>query len=364
MCQTRFPAQSLLGVNKMNIQEALNGINQTVRNYAYETKQAGMSVVLKVKDFRNDPEFFQKVCQVAFASLQLIILRYPGAAPLTRFGIVLQTANMHDFYGFIKQPRHFFFPISADSIDENELLESLTDVLLFDPAELENFDEIDENQREELRGVIYNCLKAQLEEMKANNDAYRSVDEFKSVLQKRLRAIQNNNYDFAGVDLSHVKVTLHHTPLLERIMNLNWAVVDMGCVCLYLKGWNLLDTAKWADRIGQYPGFQWVKNQHLDRWVVGLVFTAFAWKLLEATRKLQDEALTREERIKARWNVVTSSAELILWGTTFLKLTEKIQINSSYLYCLAIFAKSLGLLSIALRPRHQFFQQPEVAPAA
>jgi hypothetical protein len=389
----------------MNVQETLRSINQSFGSYCDASLNTAKSVVLKLRDFRNNPEFFQKVCQVAFASLQLIIMRYPGAASLSRFSFALATANMHDFYNFLKFPRQWFYPITAESIDENAVLDSLVETLYreynisdesddeddlvanereiddvdkrddddmlidckivrnVESEDIESSSDDDDDKYDPLRNIVRGCLQAQLEKMAANNDAYRNVEEFKQVLQKRLQKVNSEDFNFSNVRLDDVKIFLRHTPLIEKLTNFVWTLVDIGCVGLYSQGWNLIDTAKWAERMGQYPGFQWVKNQTLDTWVVGLVCAGFALKLLEASRKLQDEALTEEERDRARWNIRTSKAELIYFGIIYLNAIGQTDIANKNVQWLAIFAKSLGLLSIALRPKHRYFQQPSAASA-
>jgi hypothetical protein len=403
-----------------NIQGAFLGISQSFKNYCYTTQQATMSVVWNLKNLRNDTEVFLKVCQVAFASLQLIIMRYPGAASLSRFSFALSTAGMHDFYRFLQQPRQWFFPITWEAIDENLVLEDLTcfvcqklnnqpdemieeenkDTEIFswavETADSELSDNEEENKIEErvkqinhadfekLHTLLRNCLKAQLQAMHKNGDAYRNLGEFKDVVQRRLhnmKEVDFNKYEFNQISLQalkavdfsdlneknpnyHVAKWIRHVPLAERITNLNWSIVDIGCVGLYLQGWELLDTAKWAEKIGQYPVFQWVKNHQLDTWVIGLVCTAFSWKLFEALRKLLDEELTAQEKRRAIWNVFTSVAELALFGAIFLNHIGQTKFNNVHLQWLAIGARSLGTLSIVTRPEHEFFQQPEGAPAA
>ena len=360
----------------MNFQAALSSINQPLKNYCYDSQQAALSIVLKLKDFRNNPEFFQKVCQVAFASLQLIITRYPEAANLSRFSFVLMTANMHDFYKFLKQPRQLFYPVNAESIDENALLDSLTAVLFnqlykkdgdssSDDEVLKVDSPVDSSDiRSGLRGVLRDCLKAQLEQMADNNDSYRNIEQFKQVFQKRLQKLENDGFNFPNIELDDVEVLLRPTPLAETLTNLIWTLLDIVCVGLYSRGWKLLDTAKWAEQMGQHKGFQWIKNQHLDTWVVGLVCAGFTLKFLEAIRKLRVEALTEEGRNQARWNAITSLVELIFYGAIYLNQIGQTKIDHSYVHCLGILAKSLGLLSIAMRPKHQFFQQAEAATAA
>ncbi len=352
----------------MSIQSTLRNLPQAFKDYCRESQQAGLAVIGKFKEFRNDPEFFQKVCQVAFASLQLIFSRYEHlSTSLARFAFTLQTANMHDFYGFLKQPRKYFLPVSADTIHEHTVLQALTLAMYKGVYKKEAKPEDAASPAFRMvKEIARSCLEAQLIEMAKFNDAYSSLEKLQEVLENRLHATKVKGFDFSKIKLEGfldnpelVEKFFRHTPLVESITNWTWAAVDIGVIGLYLHGWKLLDTAKWAERIGQYPAFAWVKNQHLERWVLGLVAGAFALQVIEGTRKLRDVALTREQKIIERWNVMTSSAETILWGGTFLNLTGRLHIANSYLYGFAIFTKTLGLLSIAVRPKHVFFQKPE-----
>jgi hypothetical protein len=302
---------------------------------------------------------------------------------------------MHDFYNIIKTPYSWFFPISADIIDENATLESLIDTItgqLHPPKKAEpanptgNLDDLEKKNLEHEKNIILLVFQAQLVEMREKSYSYQSVDAFKKVLERRFlwqnyeKLLEDNkkflNLDETGIEniqpllnqlktvkLDGVKVTIHRTPFLERVNSWNWNAVDIGCVALYLQGWKFLDTAKLAASLGQYQGLQWLQNQHLDRWVVGLVCSAYLLKFVEACRKLRYASLTSEQRIQAQWDRFYASAEFILWLTVLLNQIDKIKIDNTYIYCLAIIVKSIGLISIAARPKHQFFQKA-AAPAA
>ena len=47
------------------------------------------------------------------------------------------------------------------------------------------------------------------------------------------------DYVVNGLNLNALEVHVRYTPLLERITNVLWNIVDVGCVGLYLQGWNL-----------------------------------------------------------------------------------------------------------------------------
>lgn len=338
---------------------ALSGISQIFKTCIAETKQSSMAIIVKFKEFRNNPEFFQKVCQVAFASLQLVMYYFSTAVYLNRLSSVFLAANMHDFYGFLKQPYQWFFPVNVGTINDYAILDSLKEVLkdqlsyqlsgmgIEDPDIVADIAEL--------------CLKAQLLEMNKHLDGYRDAADFKKVLLTRLQSkefqkilIEKNidGLNFSQVSLDKLKVVLRHTPLLEKITKVLWGIADIGCITLFLQEWNLVDTSKWVQNLGAS--------------VTGLVSGLFALQVIEATRKLTDEALTPQQKRNAIWDIITSTAESALWGATYLSQTGRLKISPPYLFSAAIFAKGLGLVKIAAQPplERVIFQRPTVVIAA
>lgn len=327
----------------MDIQEALNRLSQSLRNGCDHTLQITKAASLTLYKYRNNPEFFQKICQIACQALQLLAIHSPKFAYLERFSVTLRTVGMQDVYNTFKLPRQWFFPVRAETIDENGVLNSLVEILR-------------QNQiPQDLHQGIQACLQAQLKQMGAHDDSYATVEEFKDVLQRRLSTVNNGAYHH--IQLTNLRVPLRQMPFLERLTNWNFTLVDFGCLGIYLQEWQLLDTAKWAQRVGQYSSF----NPSLPTCVAALVTSGFALKLIEATRKLLRDALTPEERKLAQWNCGTSTLELIASSAFLLNHLEKIKISTSLILFLAIFAKAVGLLSIICKPSHQFFQQPAAA---
>lgn len=333
-----------------NIQGAVHALVQT------DYVQSAMSIMTRLKALHDDPEFFEKVCQVAVASLQLVMMRYPGAANLSKLSFAMSTALMHDFYSFVKKPYQWLYPISLDHIDQNSTLQSLIDAL---QPQLD----LQYQNEQELEDFAKKCLEHRFKEMDKVNSGYRSVDEFKAVLKEEIRAANNPLFVLTDVELDDFEVTLRHIPLGERLTTLTWMTADACLVGFFVNHWKLIDIASWAESIGEIPGFHWVKNSSFDTWSYGIVCTGFGLQLYEATRKLYDEALTEQDRRNAHWKVTTSVAELVYYGSIFMNRIGQTAIEQSSIYCLAIFAKSLGLISIATRPAPLFFQ-PKLAPAA
>jgi hypothetical protein len=265
---------------------------------------------------------------------------------------------MHDFYSFLKQPNQWLFPVSADMIDENAALNSLKRVLQaqLDPAN---------SHMQAVEELAKNNLEVRLRSMREHGDSYRSVDEFKNVLTRHIQRHTKNHSIFTqdqinSINLVDLTVTLRHIPVGERITNFNWKIVDILCIGFFMREWNFLDTAKWAERVGQWPSFQWVRDQHFDTLLMGLICTGFITKICEAAKKLFIDDLTQEEKTQTRWDVVASTAELAFYGAIFMNMIGKTAIAQSRICWMGILAKSLGVISIAMRPEHQFFQ-PKIA---
>lgn len=367
----------------MFIHDAFTGIQDFAKTgfeLACQPKQTAISFLKNCHTLRNNTDFFEKIGQVAYAAIQLVMMHFPGTQYLSRLSFAFSTVLMHDFYSFLKQPTKWFYPLNLSRIDQNAALTDLTTTLQeqLDPTGAHG-------------DVVQRLARAHLEYrfqvMGENNDTYRSVDEFKEVLQKQIRETKNKvilekiapatipaTFNLEAVSLTKFHMTLTHVPLLERLGNLTWILVDVGTVGYFFQKWNLLDTAKWGERIGKVPGFQWVPSNSFDTWVIGGVCTGFGLKLVEAVRKLYDEAeaMTTEQKRQARWDVVTSIAEGIFYGAIFMNRIGQCAIKDSNIQWLAIIAKSLGLLSIIRtlepstgkkQPDTQFFQ-PKTAPAA
>ena len=162
----------------------MNYIPEPIKGIAYESGQNAAAVLLAVRDLRNDVEFFEKVGQAASYCIQLLMLSYQGAASLSRLELALQTVLLHDAYTFLKKPYEWLYPVTAEMIEEEEILFNLIDVLQdqIDPALL---------NEQEVETLAQECLEHRLGTMRQSGDAYRSVDEFKKVLQKQIRATDN-----------------------------------------------------------------------------------------------------------------------------------------------------------------------------
>jgi hypothetical protein len=326
----------------------LNQYANAVVSYSEPAFQTVSAAVVKLKDYRNNPEIFQKIFQIIVESIQLYNWHHQVVA-FPKLVKTLSTANLHDFYQIIKEPREFLCPIKADVINAPQLLENVV-------AKLAAAYPIHDQQA--LRALAKNQIDLQLKIMAANDDAYHSTQDFALVLERGLKkAFQPYmGADANRIDLSDLDVPTFAPTLVDRIVNLTWTFVNFGCVGLYASGWNLLDTGMWAHRIGQHKGFNWIKNQSLETWVRGAVCLAFSAKLFEATRKLSDERLSPNARTNAKLDAISALFEVVYQGAGYINHRAILNISPGFIHSAAIFAKGVGLVCICLRPKPNYFE--------
>ncbi len=332
---------------------------QSFVDYLDAAKQNAFASVKALKELRNDPDVLQKTLQVGYASLQLIMEKFPSASYGRLSSTCTLAAGMHDFYRIVQYPRDLFFPINAEGINEFNLGQDLFKFI----NEKYFVDGLSKEEANLLETILIDELTKQLELMNANSDAYRNFAEFLSQVEVRLK--KNKDLDFSEIDLSNVedieknyaKRWTRYPSTIEKIMGLNWGLTDVLAIVWWGREWKLIDTAKIADRIGQYPVFQQFKEYQLETILIGAVCSAFVLKLFEAIRVLRDEDLTEQDLFKYSSNVATSLAELAFYGSIFGNLIGKTQIKPVVINTLAIAAKVIGIISLATRPKHKFFQE-------
>ncbi|CAF23132.1 hypothetical protein [Candidatus Protochlamydia amoebophila] len=305
--------------------------------------------VIKLKKYRNNPEIFQKTAQIAISIIQYYNWHH-GIVVYPKLERTLSTANMHDFYQILKEPRGFLCPIKAESINAPQALENIVNKLC---VIFPNFD------RGALRQTVQKHLQAQLDSMVANDDAYTSTEDFALALQNRLQepiADLTSSSILNVVDLNDVKIPVIHRTLVDKIVDVTGLFINMGCVGLYTNAWNLVDTGAWAMRIGQNSGFGWVKYQSLETWVRGGVTFAFGAKLFEATRKLLDEKLTPTARRNAKIDAISSLFEFVYQGVGYLNHRNILKVSPGLFYAGAIITKGVGIACVLARPKPNYFE--------
>lgn len=355
----------------MNLQASFQTFKETLVECYEHPERPYALIAVKLRAWRNDPEFFQKICQVVFAALLIKIENGPKPSSLARFANVFSTANLQDAYRLFKLPYHFLFPVTLGRIRQTVLLNSLVKVLC---------DHFQTGYVEDENGLITDVdddniihfakagLEMQFQVMNRSGDAYRSTDEFNEVLERRFKGLHtihrahegvDTPYDFEDLDLGGLEVPLTSPSLIEKLEDFNWIIVNCGCLFLYLRDWDLISTAQWAEKLGRTPAFSWLRNQLLEAWVRGIVCTAYCLKFCEAVRQLRNEELTEQGLRKAHWTAVGSFFEILSNGAAWGSCNGYWKINQTHLQILVIIAKGIGLMEIMTRPPMKFFEGEE-----
>lgn len=333
----------------------------TLTHYMYHPDQLYARVSVQLNTWRNNPDFFQKICQIVCGALLIKIARDPLPSKLTRFASVFSTTNMQDFYRLLQLPQTFAFPIQLQRMDvtalQNSLLKLMCDHFHAGYKESENGN-ILIVEDEKIASITHAVLEKQLQVMEEKGDAYRTVDDFKDVLQKRFRALKtvhddqsDRDFDFETVDLEMLDVSLISISAISRLEGVICFIVNCSCLILYLREWNLIETARWAEAMGRAAIFGWITTQSLEGWARGLTCIAFCLKMSEAARTLWIASLTSQERRKAQWVTVGSLFEIVANGAGFLQANGLRSFHPITINSLEIVAKGIGLFEIITRPK-------------
>lgn len=341
----------------------------SIQNTLHEIYHPYACVAKKLKALRDDPEFFQRICQVVSSALLIKSIQGTQPSPLSELSHVFSAVNLQDVYRLFEIPFRYYFPINIQTLDDKATLTSLIKVLcihfdvIFEESDAGHIVEIED---ENIKFFAETFLEKQLKSMEESGDAYRTADEFKAVLQKYFQQLKVVNrdlsgvdtpYDFGSLDLDELQVALTPPSRIAQLENFNWNVVNCSCLFLYLQEWNLMQTARWAENMGNYPDFRWFNVQSLEIWTRGMVCSAFSLKLCEAVRLLWKEPLTSQMHRKACWDVAISIVELISNGAFILQLKGYWRANLVHLHLFTITAKGIGMMEILTRPSHKFFEE-------
>jgi len=315
---------------------------------------------VKLTEFRNNPEIFQKICQIACAIFLVQIERNPSSS-FSQLASAFSTAGMQDFYRLFKLPKHLLFPIDVSRIDEHALLQSLQ-VILCDHFQVgyqvDSDGSISKIQDDNMEPFAKAGMNKQLQVMAKTGDSYKSTDEFKAVLQKRFAALKTIRRDRNGVDVSYNFESLDlgqlHVPIIplsftEKLESTIWHVANSGCLLLYLREWGIAPIAEWSEKLGAYPGLSLMKRGDLESTLRLFICTAYLLKLFEAVKKLRSNSLPLEERRNARWMGTASFAEIIFNGSAFLHRQKILSADLIVIQSMAIIAKGIGIIEVDSR---------------
>lgn len=312
----------------------MQALTTNLQYYGNEAKQYVLGAIIAINKQRGNPDSFHKAAQVAYSTMQLYIAYNPAASYLNKLVTLLQASNMHYFFNFLKIPRPLFYPVDANSIDEKQVYNELPDV---------------ETQCSKQKA----CIKAQLKEMSDNNEAFSSVDEFKSQLNKKLAA---KNIGLGVDELKEAKIRPRST-LMEQMIGWTWIVTDLSCAALFLQAWNVINTAKWADRIGQYSAFKCVRTNSLETAVSGLATLGYGLSFIEVWRKLRDQPLNTSERINLTHDKYYALTEIVNNGASMIHASGYMPINRTYLNLFTLAAKGFGLWCNVNRAERLYFEK-------
>jgi hypothetical protein len=307
----------------------------------------------KLEKWREDTEIFKKVGQVAESCLRLAAL-LSVSTPFPRLTSVVTVVALHDFYRFLKIPVKFIFPIDAEAIDDEQLLTNLVNHMnQNNQAFAAHQQGTDEGG---LKALVRSILVKLLKNMYDLDYSFRDVDQFKNALQERFDGPDGVQLRQIGVlDLTGLKIPLKPVFLLDRKIKIDWLGVDIATVLFNCKEWNLVDTAHLANQVGRYSALSLLKSQSLLAWVLGAVCLGYSLEFAKAgCQLLFAKHLTGDERKRARWSLIASLGEAILFGSLFLDDRQFMQIPSASIFKIAIFSRSLGILSIVNKPAKEF----------
>lgn len=331
----------------MSIQSCCEG----VRNFCDATGQAFIGVMKKGSDLRGDEAIFKRTCRIAASAIELLNALAPAyMPPLGRLTRITKAVILHDFWAILQYPRAYFRPIKAEMIDAKavqcDLIEQMKTM----------------NNPEDNSAIAKDVITAQLESMSV---PYHTVKEFIDRLQTRLQKhlLADSSQPFKEINLSVLKMSdatekwfVKRKPMLERWTNATWALADvLTVVWCSSELWKIVDTAKYAETIGQYRGFQWVKEQKLEQCLIGVVCVGSALKLVEAVRSLNYDTLNEEEQTVKTMNARAAMIDLAFYGAIFGSMIGRVNISPIAINLLGIAANSFGIWNIMNRPKHDFF---------
>lgn len=347
----------------MSIQSCCEG----VRNFCDATGQAFIGLMKKGSELRGDEAIFKRTSRIAACAIELLNAVAPAyMRPLGRLTQITKAVILHDFWAILQYPRAYFRPINAEMIDakavQTALIDEMKKINDSEGNTVTAEDVITAIPEDVITATAKDVITAQLQSMSV---PYHTVNEFIDRLQTRLQnhSLKDDSKPFNDIDLSALKTSdgtekrfVKQKPMLERWTNATWALADVLTVVWCSSDlWKIVETAKYAETIGQYRGFQWVKEQKLEQCLIGVVCVGFALKLVEAVRSLNYDTLNEEEQTLKTMNARAAMIDLAFYGAIFGCMIGRVNISPIAINLLGIAANSFGIWNIMNRPKHDFF---------
>lgn len=318
-------------------------------------KQALGVTITKLDEIRRDPEVFQKTCILALSVIRGINL-HCHTNYFHHFIKVLDTAPAFDFYGFCRLPRLFLHPYVADRLDEYAILDQL-EVILCDNWHLGIPDDQGCNRDPVVREFAQEQLNAFLEKMAKEEWDFTSSEEVKVILhnwfEKTLEADPHIDFDPHNISLQDLQIDLKKISWIETIITSTFIGIDIACVPDFLQGWGLIDLTPYTNEICRYPLLAGMTQRCLDDWIWGAMGIGHFLQFLNAAQLLWNGDLTTGEAKNSKWLLAASIAESLYCFSVVLRKDVKL-IN-----CLAIIAKSLGVIAFLVASKTTFFNNIE-----
>lgn len=334
--------------------------------------------MLKLNAAVSDPDVVQRICKST--ALAIAAMAEVGCVPtalksfsLEQYKVVLlSTDDGFNFFGFLRQPYNWLKPISAGLVDWDaaraELIAKLKSYLTSTHA-------ANPLPAGDVDAFATACIEKLLKNMK-NNVNYATPNEFKAdlaeLIKREMKTDGKYQQAFANFKLADAdyKVPYRKASYLEWWTNISFTAVDLSCVPLYLKIWNLdptpyllgklgglahsaaeaVNLGTQAKAIGETRLFKWASAQDLGNMVWGFCTAAFIFQFIEARRKLNDEKSTLKpwEKANAKVDVIAAATEAVYCGASFIQVQ-----NLAFVYSLGVIAKLVGIYRLVNRQAPQ-----------
>ncbi len=299
------------------------------------------AVIQAVHKVATNPSAVKKVLQIAGKAIAGYDI-YSGVTHLPELAKNLKgTADFIDFYGSFKDIVYWINPFSKETLDQDELRNSLL---------LSVADSGDTKEKQEaLVNSVFQEVMAQ--------KAYHGKAE---VLEKLKASLITNGFEAAKVDevATKIIVTQKSRPLIQHMIAVCFTVADLGGNLLVLQKHNLVDLAKYGAKLGtQFPILMFVIKQGSDT-VLGIVVStglslSVGYALYRAVKNYHDMHNAADPEVKEKaykelrgaiLDMISSGADLINAATPLL-----FTLNPPVVIGLAIFAKGTGIVCILVR---------------
>jgi len=307
-----------------------------VRQSFHSSVQHVRSGLEALNQLYKDPEFFQRICQVAIVIFQGISW-YRDKVHFPKWCILLDAANFNDFYDVIELPYTLLHTYGPDRIDTNALLDNLEKIVI-----RQCLYGITQEQKAAIRERLRSAIQSFHEDLEENDVAFSTPKEYKNSLQEWLKQDPSICH-LHSIDLTHLEVALTPTPLVKKLSTLNNAIANIGCVLYFLQEWQVVDLASKAASLGQFPLLSWLQRVSLEKVIYGSLSLYYLCEFLDAWRILRMTTPSPEAARNAKWDRVTAAAEFVFNFAAFRGADPRIVLSFMFI------AKMLGLVSITDR---------------